>query len=62
MSDTLFHIKDNLLKHPLDIHSISLDMYQFNTRIHFKIPYTILIHVYSKTVYTKNVIDLKTLF
>lgn len=24
MSDTLFHIKDNLLKHPLDIHSISL--------------------------------------
>lgn len=23
-SDTLFHIKDNLLKHPLDIHSISL--------------------------------------
>lgn len=61
MSDTLFHIKDNSLKHPLDIHSI-YHLYQFNTRILFKIPYTILIHVYSKTVYTKNVIDLKTLF
>lgn len=49
MSDTLFHIKDNSLKHPLDIHSISL-VPIYNTRILFKIPYTILIHVYSKTV------------